>query len=279
MLDARELPRAGGGPILWYLDRRGRSGRQGVLLLAQGSGCASVTKNPNLALAAATLRPADAVVMIEKPGVAPGDAPADPMADCRAAFRAEHTVSRRVADAGAVLDALARERWWNGRLTLFGGSEGGAVVAQLAALRPEATAVVVFSTGVGEPLSASLPAVLPPPARPGLQAQLDAMRRDPTTDKVWGGNTYRWWADIMDRRLADDLAGARGRVLLVHGERDQSAPVASARAAANTLEAGLGAQFRYLEKPGLDHQMVDEAGRSRLHAVLAEIEGWLATPR
>jgi pimeloyl-ACP methyl ester carboxylesterase len=276
---ARTLQRADGATVRWHLDRRDRSGRQGVLLLAQGSGCASVTGNANIVLAAATLRPADAVLTIEKAGVAPGDAPADPMDDCSAEFRAEHTVSRRVADASAVLDALANEPWWNGRLTLFGGSEGGAVVAQLAAQRPEVDAVVVFSTGVGEPLSVSLPAVLPPAAQAGLKAQLDAMRSDPTADRIWGGNTWRWWADIMDRRLADDLAQASGRVLLVHGERDESAPVASARAAAATLAAALGERFRYIEQAGLDHQMFDAEGRSRMEVVLGEVERWLAEGR
>lgn len=130
--------------------------------------------------------------------------------------------------------------------------------------------------GIAQAPSFSLPAVLPPAAQAGLKAQLDAMRSDPTADRIWGGNTWRWWADIMDRRLADDLARARGRVLLVHGERDESAPVASARAAAATLATALGERFRYIEQAGLDHQMFDAEGRSRMEAVLGEVERWLA---
>jgi hypothetical protein len=50
-----------GSPIHWSLDRQHRRPRQGILLLAQGSGCLAATENANI-LRAKGLLPDFAVV-------------------------------------------------------------------------------------------------------------------------------------------------------------------------------------------------------------------------
>lgn len=98
----RQALRADGSVISWALDRRGGSGKQGILILAQGSGCASVSDNPNIERAKALL-PTFAVVTAEKYGVKPHDAPTDPYGGCSASFYQHHTVSQRAADYEQVL--------------------------------------------------------------------------------------------------------------------------------------------------------------------------------
>jgi hypothetical protein len=113
--------------VNWYLDRRGEDGKQGILVLAQGSGCASVTTNQNTERAR-SLEPHFAVVTVDKYGVEPGDRDGG---RCSEAFYGRGTVSQRVADYQAVIARVERMPWWNGRIVMFGGSEGGAVLQLL----------------------------------------------------------------------------------------------------------------------------------------------------
>src|SRR5919106_4599565 len=75
------LRRADDSVLHWSLDRRGTQGRQGVLVLAQGSGCLPAEKSAALR-SAKSLLPEFAVLTVEKYGVSPDDAPTDPMGGC-----------------------------------------------------------------------------------------------------------------------------------------------------------------------------------------------------
>ncbi len=119
--------RVDGSLIHWSVDRQHGGTKQGILVLAQGSGCLGTMNNPNLERAKRLL-PDFAVVTVEKYGVLPLDAPKDAFGDCSSIFYAHHTVSQRVADYDRVLAQVQTSPWWDGRLVLFGGSEGGAAV-------------------------------------------------------------------------------------------------------------------------------------------------------
>jgi alpha-beta hydrolase superfamily lysophospholipase len=266
------LKRTGGPDIDWYLDRQTPSARQGVLVIAQGSGCGSVLNNRNVE-AAKGLRPGFAVVTVEKVGVAPGAIQNGPD-DCPPDFWANHTVSRRVSDYRAVIDRVKTEPWWNGKLVLFGGSEGGAVV-QILAAEVNADAAVIFSSATGIPFRDVFIQVVPPQMAAEAPAQLEKARRNPFSAETWGGNSYRWWADIADRPLWEDALKAKGALLVVQGVRDRSNPVSSARAFRDRFEARGRANLTYWEYPDYDHQMVDSAGSSHLPEVLARISSWL----
>ena len=266
------LPRADGSRIDWFLDRRGADGPQGILVLAQGSGCASVTTNRNLDLAAGLL-PEFAVVTVEKYGVSPGEAPRAPD-DCSATFFAHHTVSQRVSDYAAVVRRLRAEPWWDGQLVLFGGSEGGAVV-QILAGEIDPSAAVIFSAATGIPFRDSFVQVIPPPMAAEASAQLARARADPLSAQVWGGNSYRWWADIADRPLWEDALKSTGPLLVIQGARDSSNPVASARALRDRFAAAGRCNLTYREHPDYDHGMVDAAGVSHLSEVLATTSSWI----
>ena len=144
------LGRPNGPAIDWYLDRRAPSGKQGILVIAQGSGCSSVLSNRNVE-AAKSLVPDFAVVTVEKYGVSPGAEQKGPN-DCSELFWANHTVTQRVEDYRAVIDKLKSAPWWNGRLVLFGGSEGGAVVQ----IRND-VAVEIDQAGAGSSHTANRP--------------------------------------------------------------------------------------------------------------------------
>src|ERR1044071_1404369 len=85
-----------GSPIYWTIDRQSGEEKQGIFLVAQGSGCLAATENPNITNAKRSL-PAFAVLTVEKYGVEPHAKPSDPFGGCPAVFYRHHTVSQRVA--------------------------------------------------------------------------------------------------------------------------------------------------------------------------------------
>ena len=267
--------REDGSLIHWSLDRQQGGPKQGILVLAQGSGCLAATENANIVRAKGLL-PDFAVVTVEKYGVRSHDVPKDPLGGCSPEFHAHHTISQRVADYQRVLSQVEKSPWWDGRLVSFGGSEGGAAVSMLAP-RTNPTAVVIFSTAPGRSFRQTLKLAVPPEIAAQADAEFARIKADPMSQKLWGGNSYRWWADILDHDLTADLLSVRAPILLVQGERDRSSPVQVARAVRDDFRRKGRCNLTYWELPGYDHLMRDAAGASHLDEVMQRISGWLAT--
>ncbi|MGA1853511.1 MULTISPECIES: alpha/beta hydrolase [Pseudomonadota] len=271
---AHSSVRPDGSIITWYLDRQTNDAHQPLLVLAQGSGCTSVTSSANIE-AASKLLPSAAILTVEKYGVLEGDAPKSFPEDCRPAYVAHHTISQRVADYSQVIASLKNEAWWNGKLVLFGGSEGGAAMQILAAeVRPNVA--VIFSSATGMPFREAFVRVLPPSEAKAAPGHIAAIRKNPDSTKIWLSNSYRWWSDIMDRRLSDDaLRATATEFLVVQGKRDQSNPVASARRFTANFRKSGRKNVTYWEFSDYDHTMVDQKGQSHLTEVLSRISDWL----
>ena len=267
------LQRDDGSLIYWTIDRQGGGAKQGVLLAAQGSGCLAATENPNIANAKRLL-PNFAVVTVDTYGVEPHAKPKDPFEGCSATFYSHHTVSQRVVDYQQVLNHLKSEQWWNGQLVIFGGSEGGAAVAILAP-RVNATAVVIFSSAPGHSFAELFKMTAPLEVAQHADEEFKKIRAAPNSANVWGGNSYRWWTDILNQDMTVDLLRTKSPVLLVQGERDNHAPVAIARQIRDEFQRAGRNNFTYWEFPGYDHAMQDEHGTSHLDEVMAQISKWL----
>ncbi len=266
----QRLERPDGSGIEFRLAGPATRGRGPMLLMLQGSGCESVDRNPRLPWMAARLAPRHAVVTIEKYGVARG---ADGEG-CSAEYWRRNTLQQRVADALQVIAAVRHQGWWNGELVLFGGSEGGAVAAMLAPLVPETRAVVIWSSGIGLPIGDMIRSALPPAMAEEAVRVFAEARANPTGERQWAGASYRWWADSVDLVPARGLLDMAAPVLIIHGTRDASAPVASARAARDLL-AGGRTPVVYREYEGYDHFMIDASGVDRRAEVLAAAADWL----
>lgn len=265
------LERSDGSEIVYYLERGGAERRQPLLVMLQGSGCDSVTRNDRIPWMAARLARHHAVLTIEKYGVATG-ADGD---QCTAEFWRGNTLTQRALDTALVVAALRPQPWWDGRLVIFGGSEGGAVAALAAPLIPETRAVIVWSSGIGLPIGRMIRAALPQPALAEADRTFAEARANPTGDRQWGGASYRWWADALDQLPARSLVRTPAPVLLIYGTSDQFAPVASARAARDLVTASGKANFTYREYEGYDHFMIDAAGVDHRAPVVTAAGDWL----
>lgn len=264
--------RADGSSIHWSLEYPENGGKRGLLLIAQGSGCLPAIQNPVVAQAR-SVAPGFSTLLVEKYGVSHGDRPENPISDCSEEYFAHHTVSQRADDVALVIGDLKKSDWWNGELVLFGGSEGGAVVARLAPrLQPDA--VVVFSSGLGESLATSLPRVIPPAAAKQAAEKFAEARANPDSTEMWGGNSYRWWADIVDDVPVNHLLKAAVPVLLVNGEKDS---VESARAARDAYRAASRCELTYWELPDYDHFMTDSNGENHREEVFSRISAWIGS--
>jgi alpha-beta hydrolase superfamily lysophospholipase len=259
--------------VNWYLDRRGEEGKQGILVLAQGSGCASVTTSQNIERAK-SLEPHFAVVTVDKYGVEPGDRGEADGGHCSKAFYGHGTVSQRVADYQRVISQVEQMPWWNGQIVMFGGSEGGAVL-QLLASRVRFDGAVVFSSATGETFDRAMLSVLPPEVKKEAAAKLAAARANPTSTEVWGGNSFAWYADVIDREFWRDASASDVPILAIQGARDRSNSVDSARAFRAAFVAQHRCHLTYWEYPDYDHAMVDPQGSSHLDEVLHRTSEWL----
>jgi pimeloyl-ACP methyl ester carboxylesterase len=99
---------------------------------------------------------------------------------------------------------------------------------------------------------------------------------EPLSPKVWGGNSYRWWADVLRQDMAAELLKAECPILLVQGEQDTHAPVSVARQIRDDFQRAGRRNLTYWEFAAYDHAMRDAQGVSHLDQVLARISGFIA---
>jgi pimeloyl-ACP methyl ester carboxylesterase len=238
-----------GRTITFYLSSPGEqaAARLPVALLVQGSGCQSLFRKrdervyggqQNLLLEAAKGRVR--VLAVEKPGVNYLDEAKRPGAAEGAAeeFLKEHTLPRwTAANRAALLAAWTLSDIDRSRTLLVGHSEGGIVVARLAAEMPEITHVASLAGGGPTQLFSLAESRAVPRAndQPGdaarrVQALYDewsAIQKDPeSTTRFWMGHPYRRWSSFLQTTVRDELLGTKARIFLAQGGRDNSVPPA-----------------------------------------------------
>jgi len=272
-LERSVVHRADGSPVS-FLVEAGAGGTQDALIILQGTGCREVSDNPSAFRVAELLAPDRRLVLINQPGVIAG-AEVDLVDGCPTDYWERSTLHQRTLDMLLVVAELRRRDWWSGQLVLFGGSEGGAVVALAAALLPETQAAIVFSSGAGMTVRELIGRALPPPVAAELDAQIAAARENPSGGTRWAGLSHKWWADAADVMPARALVLSSAPILLIHGAQDTSSPVEAARAGRDYLTTA-GKDVTYFEYPALDHFMREAGGEDRLPEVMEDARRWLA---
>lgn len=273
-LDPLTAQRADGSELSYYVEASAQP-RQDAILILQGTGCREVASNGVLTRVAELLSPERRLVLANQPGVSPGEG-VNLVEGCPPEFWERSTLSQRVLDSLLVIAELRRSDWWSGRIVIFGGSEGGAVAALLAPLVPETEAVIIYSSGGGQPVRELIASALPPPIAAQVDGVIRKAKANPTGAERWGGLTYKWWADAADVTPVKALALSPAPTLLIHGARDVSSPVASARMGYQLLRRSGKRNVRYLEYPALDHFMKDAAGVDHLPQVMEDAREWLS---
>lgn len=265
------VTRVDGSAIETRVLRGDGGGRMPIVLAIDGSLCIPST----LGNLTKTLEPTGAerfaLLVIEKPGPtipepnADGDFEIGPELACTETFKKYYSIDQRIDDHLRVIQHLRRRAdWWDGRLLIWGVSDGARIGTRVAAYTPETVRVILGGFGGGTPMARDFEDFhICAPGRTDdrdacverVRERFDAMRQNPTPDQSWSGdsNTHRAWASRLDAVDANVLFDLPVPVLVYHGENDNSVPVASARALAQTLGEPGGPTFHFHEIPGMGH--------------------------
>ncbi len=235
-----------GRTITFYLSRapgRNSDAKLPVTLIVQGSGCQSLFQKrgeqilggqQNLLLNAAKGRVR--VLAVEKPGVKFLDLAQRPGSAEGASeeFLTEHTLPRWAeANAAALRAAWTLPHIDRTRTLLIGHSEGGIVVARMAAEMPEITHVASLAGGgpnqlfsLAESRGLARPDDKPGDATKRMQAVYDGwakVQKDPESiTEFWLGHPHRRWSSFLATSVMAELSRSKARVFLVQGGRDTS---------------------------------------------------------
>jgi dienelactone hydrolase len=231
------------------------------------------------------------VLVVEKPGVKYLDVPRRPGSAEGASeeFLREHTLPRWAEANAAALRAAWTLPGVDTRRTLaVGHSEGGIVVARVAAELPAVTHVASLAGGgptqlfsLAEAQSRPRPGDGPGDAAGRRQAVYDEwtkIRTDPdSTTKFWLGHPYRRWSTFLPRSLTAELLRTGARIYLAHGTEDSSTPVT----ALDVVRAELAVHDRQVtveRLEGADHgfrpEDAPEGSPAGMQALLGRVLGW-----
>jgi len=155
---------------------------------------------------------------------------------------------------------------WSGKPIFWGESEGGMLAAYLASQIPQTTAVLLFGTGGGMKLREEVKWVIrrrleEQQAQQSeiddymefLDEQMNAMVLDPTSNKEFLRNTYKWWASFLSKNeIVNSLNRKSLPILLIHGVEDNKIPIQSADLAAESLQESNFLTYLRLQKYGHD---------------------------
>jgi len=256
-----------------------------ILLFCQGSGYDSNTEG----FLGLLSQYSDQVVglTIEKQGVKMGDL-GDVMKE---EYRLNNTVHNRLFDYLRVLQHLKNNvTWWNGEVYIVGGSEGGLIAGLLASFYPNVKAVAILSFGGGMTFGEAWPIAIGSQLKfegasdvdikkeiNSARDSLNYVKFNPTPFASYSGegNTYAWWASIIDLRLENVLLDINIPIFLGQGSKDLMAPVSSARIMNESFINAGKTNLYYKEYQGYDHGFTDDNNQSHLVEVFMEAISWI----
>lgn len=291
--DTLTATRPDGSTITVLVDRPQSFERLPILLAIDGSLCVPSLIGADMARLspAASGRESYALVVVEKPDpVQPqrdldGGYRMEPGFSCSDDFKKYYTVEQRVLDHLSAIAHLRKHAdWWDGRLYIWGFSDGGRIGSRVGVFTPETQRMVLGGFGGGARMADDLESMMcsnseePDVCRENFQVQTDRIRANPTHLQTWLGdaNTFAVWASRLDAVETNVLRDARFPVLVFHGSEDNSTPVRSARALAAALGAPQGPVI-YREIEGMGHGLgsglPDDEGLALHHSFLAWLLG------
>lgn len=283
--------RPDGSSISILVDRPASPGKLPILLAIDGSLCIPSSLNDQLASLApeASGRNSYALLVVEKPEPTHPQPEADgsyhigPEFRCSDTFKKYYTLEQRVLDHLSALAHLRKHAdWWDGRLFIWGFSDGARIASRVGVFSPETGRMVLGGFGGGTSMAHDLESMMcadseqPDTCRADFHTQTEKIRANPTHLESWLGdaNTYATWASRLDAVEANVLKEARFPVLLFHGTEDNSVPVSSARALAAALGAPQGTVV-YHEIEGMGHGLGSGLPEDEALALQGRFLDWL----
>lgn len=214
------------------------------------------------------------VLVVEKPGVdfcfqppRPGSAEG-----CSEAFRREHTLERWTeANLAAMKASLKLPQVDGSRILAVGHSEGGIVVAKVAANFKKVTHVAVLAGG-GPSQIEDLKLMMPDALSEWKKIQADPHS---TTKFAWG-HPYLRWSTFCAATTTGELLKSKAKVFLAAGTADRSVPIQSFDQCVASLNAKKR-EHTALRIEGADHgfgRPEDQGNPSGFRSVFRQVLDW-----
>ncbi len=214
------------------------------------------------------------VVAVEKPGVEFGFQPPRPGSSegCSETFLKEHTLDRWTeANLAAVRASLKLPNVDATRIVAIGHSEGGIVVAKLAADLPAISHVAVLAGG-GPSQVEDLKISMPNFAEEWRKIEADPMN----TQRFAWGHTYLRWSTFCASSTTAELLRSKAKIFLAAGSENRSVPVASFHKCCESLRAA-SRPFESVLVEGSDHGFAkpeDQGKPLGMQRIFGQILDW-----
>ena len=177
-------------------------------------------------------------------------------------FHEYNVIKNRIDDYKQVLEALRNNTMsgWNSQLIFIGTSEGGWIAPRLAHSAPETIAVLIFG-GAGawkfkDEITLLLKKNSSPLSEKEIELQFKTMTEDPSPQKFWLSQTYKFWAQALDLSNRDDIINLSCPVYLSIGSNDDV--IESSDELWKLVQKKKKSNITYARYEGLSHNMLDD---------------------
>lgn len=281
-----EIPDIENRSVTFHVERFDRDEQIPILLVIDGSGCAGALRSGFAGL----FRPEAgrlsgyAKLTLSKPGIDPASTDAK---DCSAEYRERYSIDSAVLDHLRVLQHLkAKAGWWNGKLFVFGWSDGGDIGARLVSYYPNVERALLGAQGGGYTMAQHIEDFWDCAADLNTAEERDKclgeMRgwfqdlREKPLASLGKGDSNKLWRSRIFANLVPILADTTVPLLVMHGARDRNnTPVESARLLITRLKEAGRPNLTYCEIPFMAHHGGDFTNeqyitfeRAKLHWLL-----------
>lgn len=238
--------------VMYYLDRP-EAATYPLVVILQGSECLKVS-HKYASYIDAVNRGGAAVLRVEKPGLTEDTE----IGSCPPEYLERNTPQQRVLDILGVLAELrVKDKGWNGKVALVGGSEGAIVAAMTAPMVCGLQSVALLSGGSGRPfyeevfLACAHQMIAQGMDTEEIEAKIIELHAEmveiinnPQADGEWlsdgelARNSHLWWTRAVRLDLAIPTQKIQAPILILHGRSDPSMSVEGAMDLKKRLEEG-----------------------------------------
>jgi len=190
------------------------------------------------------------------------------------AFHEYNLVENRIRDYLQVLESLCKfkPQGWDSRLIFIGTSEGGWIAPRIAHLSPEMKSVLIFGGAGAWKFRDEIALLLKKNGSPltdgEIELQFEMMKKDPSPQKFWLSQTYKFWAHSADLCNRDDILNLSCPVYVSIGSEDDC--IESSDELWKLVQEQKKSNVTYARYEGLDHNMLNDR-----YTVLQDAVKWI----
>lgn len=264
---------ANGEQLEFYIGKKSKNkSAKKLLIMIQGSGRESIQQRFGMGAEAAIL--GFDILYLEKYGH-----------DNRTLFNKTNCRKRRIKDISFVVKHVLKNLYDNNlkEVIIFADSEGGTIAPEISVNIEEVTHMIVMGAG-GYSQSKELEVLLKRETQSNkdgmlkkagienqqqLREKCNQIKNNPTHNKFWLGQTYKYWAGYLDYQPESHLSKLDIPVLYITGREDKMVPFQSIQYLADRFADRNNFRFEII--PDVNHNFQDKSGNNKMNEIFKKI--------